>query len=103
MVVESLRDTRPLPSFMLDFDQPADLRAQLEHAFAPTPALRQAIADYADAIHPARDGRASERVIAATEALLAGELGTLRRKPLASLYRGLQIRRELGYWGRAAR
>ena len=50
-----------------------------------------------------RDGRASERVLAATEALLAGELGTLRRKPLSSIYRGLQIRRELGYWGRAAR
>ena len=27
----------------------------------------------------------------------------LRRKPLASIYRGLQIRRELGYWGRGAR
>ena len=47
---------------------------------------------------PYRDGRSSERVIAATEALLRGELGPLRRKPLSSLWRALQIRRELGYW-----
>ena len=62
--------------------------------------VQQAIDAYADAIHPWRDGRASERVLAATEALLAGELGTLRRKPLAGWWRGLQLRRELGYWGR---
>jgi CDP-glycerol glycerophosphotransferase (TagB/SpsB family) len=100
--VVTFRNRAPKPH-MLDFDRPEDLRAQLERAFAPTPSLVQSIADYADAIHPARDGRASERVMAATEALLAGELGVLRRKPLSSLYRGLQIRRELGYWGRAAR
>jgi len=100
--VVTFRNRAPKPH-MLDFDQPGDLPALLERAFAPTPLLQRAIADYADAIHPARDGRASERVIAATEALLAGELGVLRRKPLASIYRGLQIRRELGYWGRGAR
>lgn len=98
----TFRNRAPKPH-MLDFDRPEDLRAQLDRAFAPTPALRQAIADYADAIHPSRDGRASERVIAATEALLAGALGTLRRKPPSALLRGLQIRGELGYWGFGAR
>ena len=100
--VVTFRNRAPKPH-MLDFDRPEDLPAQLARAFAPTPGLAKAIADYADAIHPARDGRASERVIAATEALLAGELGALGRKPLSAFYRGLQIRRELGYWGRAAR
>ena len=95
--VMTFRNRAPKPH-MLDFDDPATLPAMLDAAFAPTPALRQAIDAYADAIHPARDGRASERVLAATEALLAGELGTLRRKPLSSLPRRLQIRRELGWW-----
>jgi hypothetical protein len=59
-----------------------------------------AITAYGDAIHPYRDGHASQRVIAATEALLSGELGRLRRKPMSSWLRALQIRRELEYWGR---
>ena len=99
--VVTFRNRAPKPH-MLDFDDPALLGAMLEKAFAPTPELQQALSDYADAIHPARDGRASERVLAATEALLAGELGTLRRKPAGTWLRNLQIRKELGYWGRGS-
>ncbi|QNP42162.1 CDP-glycerol glycerophosphotransferase family protein [Lysobacter solisilvae (ex Woo and Kim 2022)] len=97
--VVTFRNRAPKPH-MLDFIDPAQLAAMLERAFAPDAALQAALAAYADAIHPYRDGRSSERVIAATQALARGELGTLARKPLASLWRGLQIRRELGYWGR---
>jgi CDP-glycerol glycerophosphotransferase (TagB/SpsB family) len=96
--VVTFRNRAPKPH-MLDFDDPTALPAMLQRAFAPDAGLRAALAAYADAIHPARDGRASERVLAATEALLAGELGALRRKPLGAVFRGLQIRRELGYWG----
>ncbi|WP_123770414.1 CDP-glycerol glycerophosphotransferase family protein [Vulcaniibacterium tengchongense] len=99
--VVTFRNRAPKPH-MLDFDAPARLQAMLERAFAPGAELRAALAAYADAIHPYRDGRSSERVLAATEALLRGELGRLRRKPPAALWRGLQIRRELGYWGRGA-
>lgn len=95
--VVTFRNRAPKPH-MLDFDDPARLDDQLARAFAPTPALQSALAAYADAIHPSRDGRASERVLAATEALLAGELGDLRSKPLASFFRRLQIRKEFGYW-----
>jgi len=97
--VVTFRNRAPKPH-MLDFAEPARLPEMLAQAFAPTPALQAALAAYADAIHPWRDGRSSERVIAATEALLRGELGTLARKPWSALWRGLQIRRELGYWGR---
>ncbi len=99
--VVTFRNRAPKPH-MLDFDDPAALPAMLARAFAPDEGLRRAIADYAEAIHPARDGRASERVIAAVAALQRGELGPLRRKPLAGLWRDLQLRRELGYWGRGA-
>lgn len=97
--VVTFRNRAPKPH-MLDFDDPAALPAMLARAFAPAPELRAALAACAGAIHPSRDGRASERVIAATEDLLAGRLGPLRRKPLAGAWRGLQLRRELGYWGR---
>ncbi|GHE39755.1 CDP-glycerol glycerophosphotransferase [Vulcaniibacterium thermophilum] len=96
--VVTFRNRAPKPH-MLDFDDPARLPEMLARAFAPDRSLREAIAAYADAIHPWRDGRSSERVIAATEALLRGELGRLRRKPMTAWWRALQIRRELGYWG----
>jgi CDP-glycerol glycerophosphotransferase (TagB/SpsB family) len=95
--VVTFRNRAPKPH-MLDFAEPAQLPEMLGRAFAPTPDLQRALADYADAIHPARDGRASERVLAATEALIAGDLGTLKAKPVGAWLRGLQMRRELGYW-----
>ena len=96
--VVTFRNRAPKPH-MLDFDDPQCLPQMLARAFDPDPALRAAIVAYAEAIHPSRDGQASGRVIEATDALLEGRLGTLRRKPLSALWRGLQIRRELGYWG----
>ena len=99
--VVTFRNRAPKPH-MLDFDDASVLPALLARAFAPDAALQSAIAAYADHIHPQRDGRSSERVIAATEALLAGQFGPLRRRPLGAFVRGLQIRRELGYWGRGA-
>jgi CDP-glycerol glycerophosphotransferase (TagB/SpsB family) len=100
--VVTFRNRAPKPH-MLDFDDPARLPDMLELAFAPTATLRAAIAAYADAIHPYRDGLSSQRVLAATERLLAGGLGPLRRKPLASVLRALKIRAALGYWGPSAR
>jgi hypothetical protein len=99
--VVTFRNRAPKPH-MINFDDPVMLPAMLARGFAPDPALQAAIAAYADHIHPYRDGHSSVRVIAATEALLAGELGPLRRRPLGAFVRSLQIRRELGYWGRGA-
>lgn len=96
--VVTFRNRAPKPH-MLDFDDASKLPEVLEHAFAPTDALRSALAEYADAIHPYRDDRASERVIAATDDLIAGKLGKLHSKPLGSRFRSLQIRWKLGYWG----
>ena len=97
--VVTFRNRAPKPH-MLDFDDPAQLPAMLARAFAPDDALRRALVDYADAIHPYRDGRASERVIAATDDLIAGRLGALSGMPLAGRFNALKIRAKLGYWGR---
>ena len=72
--VVTFRNRAPKPH-MLDFDDPAQLPSMLELAFAPTATLRAAIAAYADAIHPYRDGRSSQRVLAATEALALRRAG----------------------------
>ncbi|WP_305804314.1 CDP-glycerol glycerophosphotransferase family protein [Stenotrophomonas sp. YIM B06876] len=98
--VVTFRNRVPQPH-MLDFTDPQQLPAMLARALAPDPALVAEIRRYADSIHPFRDGRSAERVIAATEDFLAGEMGTLRRKPWGAHWRALQIRRELGYWGPA--
>lgn len=99
--VVTFRNRVPQPH-MIDFADPALLPAMLARALAPEPALLAEIARYADWIHPWRDGHSSERVIAATEDFIAaGGVARLRRKPLSAIWRRLQIRRELGYWGPA--
>lgn len=97
--VVTFRNRVPKPH-MLDFDDPARLPERLAHAFAPDAALLEAIAAEADRIHPMRDGRSAQRVTAASEAFLRGELGALRRKPAATWWRRLRIRAQTGYWGR---
>jgi hypothetical protein len=100
--VVTFRNRVPQPH-MIDFDDPAALPAALARALHPEPALMAEIRRYADDIHPWRDGRSSERVIAATEDFLSGEMGALKRKPFGAWTRGLQIRKDLGYWGPSKR
>ena len=79
---------------------PAKLKSAIERALARPPELMQAIRDYADAIHPYRDGRSSERVLDAIDTFIARGAKNRRRKPL-NLWRKLKIRRRIGYWGPA--
>lgn len=96
--VVTLRNRAPKPH-MIDIQTPEQLEEALAQALTPSEALRLAIHTYADAIHPTRDGRASERVLAATTDLVAGRLGRLGHKPL-NLWRRLQIRRQLKAFAR---
>jgi CDP-glycerol glycerophosphotransferase (TagB/SpsB family) len=91
--VVTLRNRRPKP-FMLDLQNPAEVDAAIATALSRPPALVQALAGHAAAIHPYRDGRSSERVMAATERLLAGGYGPLARKPL-NLWRRWQASRDV--------
>ena len=72
--VVTFRNRVPKPH-MIDFDDQAQLPAMLQRALHPDAALQAEIVRYADAIHPYRDGLSSERVIAATEDFLSGEMG----------------------------
>ena len=94
--VITFRNRAPKPH-MLEIAEAADLEGALRQAFAPTPALRAALAAYADTIHPWRDGGSSGRVLDAVDALLAGRFGALAPKP-ANVWRKLQIRSRLRHF-----
>lgn len=91
--VVTLRNRRPKP-FMLDVQEPAEVDAAIDRALSPPPALMAAIREHAQAIHPYRDGRSSERLLDATERFLAGDFGRMKRKPL-NLLRRWKAQREL--------
>ena len=94
--VVTFRNRVPKPC-MLDIGQPEQLEAALQQAFAPPAQLRAELAANAEAIHPWHDGHSSGRVLDAVDALLAGRLGELARKP-ANLWRKLQIRSRLAHF-----
>ena len=94
--VVTFRNRKPGPH-LINIDNVGDLLPALEQAFAPSTELQKAIARYADHIHPYRDGRSSERVLAATDAGIQRGRAGLRSKPL-NLWRRLQARKRLSYW-----
>ncbi len=97
--VVTFRNRRPGPQ-LIDIDEPGQFEPAIERALTRPAELMQAIRDYADTIHPYRDGHSSERVLDAIDRFVAGGARNRRRKPL-NLWRKLKIRRRIGYWGRA--
>lgn len=94
--VVTFRNQRPGPQ-LIDIDDPAQFEPALERALARPAGLMRAIRAYADAIHPCRDGRSSERVLAAVDEFLADGHAALRPKP-RNLWRRFKMRRRFGYW-----
>jgi hypothetical protein len=93
----TLRNAEPGP-YLLDVREPAEVAAALGRALArPAPLLAE-IERFGRAIHPARDGRSSERVLDAIDAFAAGRLGLPPRGKPFNAWRKLQMRWKLGYW-----
>ena len=97
--VVTFKNRAPGPQ-LIDIDSPAQFEPAIERALARPPELMQAIAAFADAIHPYRDGRSSERVLDAIDTFIAAGGRSRRRKPL-NFWRKLKLRRRIGYWGPA--
>ncbi|MEZ5462035.1 CDP-glycerol glycerophosphotransferase family protein [Dokdonella sp.] len=94
--VVTFRNRAPRPH-MIDIQTADQLEAALQTALNPPDALIDEIQRYALHIHPARDGRSGERILAATDAFARGELGPLAPKPL-NVWRKLKGRlRYLGW------
>ncbi len=91
----TLRNGEPGP-YLIDVSEAAHVPAALERALSGRAPLDE-IGSFGRAIHPARDGRSSERVLAAIEDFAAGKLGTPGAKPF-NAWRKLQMRWKLRYW-----
>jgi hypothetical protein len=94
--VVTFRNLSPKP-YMLDVRQADQIGAALEHALSRPPEIMQAIAHHARETHPWNDGRSSERVVQATDGLVARGLGHLKPKP-RNLIRHWKMRRQLGFY-----
>lgn len=93
--VVTFRNTRPGPH-LIDIDDPVRVEPSIERALSRPPELMRRIESFGEAIHPYRDGRSSERVLAATHEFMEQHMGKLKQKPL-NLWRKLRLRRQLGY------
>jgi CDP-glycerol glycerophosphotransferase (TagB/SpsB family) len=94
--VVTFRNRAPRPH-MIDIQTADQLEAALQTALNPPASLVGEIDAYAHHIHPMRDGRSSERILAATDAFAEGQLGPLAAKPL-NIWRKLKGRlRYLGW------
>jgi CDP-glycerol glycerophosphotransferase (TagB/SpsB family) len=92
--VVSYRNRKPGP-FLIDIQDPGQLRDAIGRALAPDGELQRAIAAYGPAITPWRDGQSAGRIMAAVEEMLAA--GWQDKKPL-NLLRNLKMRRQLDYY-----
>lgn len=95
--VVTFRNRRPGPQ-LIDISRPEDLKPSLERALSHPPELMAAISAFGQRLHPYIDGRSSERVVDAVEAVLRDGLQVPRSKPL-NLWRKFKIRKRIGYWG----
>jgi CDP-glycerol glycerophosphotransferase (TagB/SpsB family) len=93
----TFRNGEPGP-YLLDVREPAQVAPALERARARPAPLMAEIERFGRAIHPARDGRSSERVLAAIDDLAAGRLGAPARAKPFNAWRKLQMRWRLRYW-----
>jgi CDP-glycerol glycerophosphotransferase (TagB/SpsB family) len=94
--VVTFRNQRPGPQ-LLDIGDPAQLEPAIERALTRPPELMRAIRAYANAIHPRRDGRSSERVLDAVDEFIAHDAARLRSKP-RNAWRRLKMRWRFRYW-----
>jgi len=94
--VVTFRNTQPGPH-LIDIREPQQLAGAIEEGLARPPHLMEAIRAFNAELHPYNDGRSSERVLAAVDAVLAGQFPVTRKKPL-NLRRNFKARRKLNYW-----
>jgi CDP-glycerol glycerophosphotransferase (TagB/SpsB family) len=98
--VVTFKNRRPGPQ-LIDIDDPAQFEPAIRRALSRPPELMAAIRQFADQLHPYRDGRSSERVLDAIDAFVAQGGRNRKPKPM-NLWRKLKIRKRIGYWGPAA-
>lgn len=94
--IVTYRNIKPLPH-LLDITDAGNVESALELALTKPDYLMKAIDEYAEYIHPYKDGKSSERVLHETNLLIDEGLSKLKRKPI-NLLRKIKLRKSLGYW-----
>lgn len=84
--VVAFRNRSPGPH-LVNIDEPSELEGALAATLEARDPSAQARARYAADMHPYQDGRSSERVLDAVEAMLVHGRGGLKRKPWSPLRR----------------
>jgi len=92
----SLNNKEP-GDYLVNIQTAAQLEQAIEQALNPSEQLHTAIKAYADDLHPYHDGRAAQRILSATESILAEGKQANKSKPL-NLFRNLKQRKKLKYW-----
>jgi len=94
--VVAMNNRRPEP-WMIHFTQAEQLADNLEAAFNCSASQLENINKHCNAIHPHRDGKSSERTLAAINQLIEKGTSHLKAKPL-NLIRRLKMRKKLKYY-----
>jgi CDP-glycerol glycerophosphotransferase (TagB/SpsB family) len=94
--VVTFRTRNPGP-WLIDVQDADRVESALEHALTRPPELMAAAGSLCRELHEFTDGRSSERVLDAIEALCDRHLKSLKPKP-HNLVRKLKLRARLGYW-----
>ncbi|MGL5360396.1 MAG: CDP-glycerol--glycerophosphate glycerophosphotransferase, partial [Shewanella sp.] len=82
---------------LLNVDGEDEVESAIDLALTYPPQLMAEIEHYCQQLHPYQDGKSSERVLAATNALINSTEPLKARKPL-NLLRMFKLRKKLGYW-----
>lgn len=97
--VVTFKNRRPGPQ-LLDIDDPAQFEGAIRTALSRPPELMAAVRQFADQLHPYRDGQSSERILQAIDDFIA-KGGRNREPKPRNWWRKIKLRKRIGYWGPA--
>lgn len=92
----TLNNSQP-GDYLIDINSADQLEAAIERGIAHESQLQRQIKGYAQDLHPYDDGLSAQRVLGATEQMLAHGREHLKSKPL-NIFRNFKMRLKLGYW-----
>ena len=92
----SLNNKEP-GDYLVNIHKAEQLESSIELALTPSSTLKSAIKAYADDLHPYDDGQAAQRILSATDIILANGKQARKQKPL-NIFRNFKQRKKLNYW-----
>jgi CDP-glycerol glycerophosphotransferase (TagB/SpsB family) len=95
-VIVTLNNSEP-GDYLIDIQQPEKLANAIASALKPSKSLLKHIAEYAQDLHPYKDGLSAQRILATVETTLQNGKQHKKQKPL-NIFRSLKIRKKLNYW-----